>query len=178
MILDIDKIQKYIIIIVKKFKELVSEFDIEIINTYNHPYMSQLTVKKQNVLVIKFDNVEGLFTHNSRTGAFYDNVNEFSIFFMLYFINFINNESERITYSRNMKLYELFSDFLHDSQSHKFTIDSSDEYNILLNIFIYNVSNLNQSGFVKLNSNHNNLAYCSSCTFKTNLQIIEKLKET
>ncbi|WP_024653623.1 DUF764 family protein, partial [Borrelia persica] len=111
---------------------------------------------------IKFDNVDGLFKHNSRTGAFYDNVNEFSIFFMLYFICFIHDESERTTYSRNMKLYTLFSDFLHDSQSHKFTIDSSDEYNILLNIFIYNASSLNQGGFLKLNSNHNNLAYCSS----------------
>ncbi|QTL83999.1 DUF764 family protein [Borrelia miyamotoi] len=89
MILDIYNIQKYIITILKNFKEFVTQFDIQVINTYNHPYMSKLTVDNENVLVIKFDNVEGLFNHNMRTGAFYDNVNEmtyalYTVFHLFY----------------------------------------------------------------------------------------------
>ncbi|QFP42529.1 DUF764 family protein, partial (plasmid) [Borrelia miyamotoi] len=44
MILDIYTLQKYIISILQKFKEFIySDFDIQIINTYNHPYISKLT---------------------------------------------------------------------------------------------------------------------------------------
>ncbi|QBK64120.1 DUF764 family protein, partial (plasmid) [Borrelia miyamotoi] len=68
MILDIYTLQKYIISILQKFKEFIySDFDIQIINTYNHPYISKLTVEKCNILVIKFDNVDDLFKHNMRT---------------------------------------------------------------------------------------------------------------
>ncbi|XAV46600.1 DUF764 family protein (plasmid) [Borrelia miyamotoi] len=96
MIIDIYNIQKYIITILKNFKEFVTQFDIQVINTYNHPYMSKLTVDNENVLVIKFDNVEGLFNHNMRTGAFYDNVNEMSMLFTLYFICFIQNKPQKM----------------------------------------------------------------------------------
>ncbi|QTL84219.1 DUF764 family protein [Borrelia miyamotoi] len=176
MILDIYNIQKYIITILKNFKEFVTQFDIQVINTYNHPYMSKLTVDNENVLVIKFDNVEGLFNHNMRTGAFYDNVNEMSILFTLYFICFIQNKPQKNAYTRVLELYSQFSDFLYYGKQNTFIIDSN-EYITLINIYIYNTSNLNQSGALKLHSTHESLAYCASSSFKANVQIIETPKE-
>ncbi|AHH05697.1 DUF764 family protein (plasmid) [Borrelia miyamotoi] len=172
MILDIYTLQKYIISILQKFKEVAHEFDIQIINTYNHPYISKLTVEKCNILVIKFDNVDDLFKHNMRTGAFYDNVNELGIFFTLYFICFTQNDTDKNAYTRVLEIYSHFSDFLYNGDTHKFSIDA-DEYTTLINIYIYSTSNLNQSGFLKLNSNHESLAYCASSLFKANIQIIE-----
>ncbi|WAZ72717.1 DUF764 family protein (plasmid) [Borrelia miyamotoi] len=173
MILDIYTLQKYIISILQKFKEFIySDFDIQIINTYNHPYISKLTVEKCNILVIKFDNVDDLFKHNMRTGVFYDNVNELGVLFTLYFICFIQNDTDKNAYTRVLEIYSHFSDFLYNGDTHKFSIDA-DEYTTLINIYIYSTSNLNQSGFLKLNSNHESLAYCASSLFKANIQIIE-----
>ncbi|AHH05956.1 Putative cytosolic protein (plasmid) [Borrelia miyamotoi FR64b] len=173
MILDIYTLQKYIISILQKFKEFIySDFDIQIINTYNHPYISKLTVEKCNILVIKFDNVDDLFKHNMRTGAFYDNVNELGVLFTLYFICFIQNDTDKNAYTRVLGLYSLFSDFLYSAKPYEFSI-KNDEYTTLLNIYIYSTSNLNQSGTLKLNSNHESLAYCASNSFKANVQIIE-----
>lgn len=176
MLLNIYTLQKYIISILQKFKEFAQEFDIQIINTYNHPYMAKLAVEKCNILVIKFDNVDGLFNHNMRTGAFYDNINELSILFTLYFICFINNTTDKHAYTRVLGLYSHFSDFLYNGDTHKFSI-TNDEYTTLLKAYIYSTSNLNQSGFLKLNSNHESLAYCASSSFKANIQIIEVPKE-
>ncbi|QTL83998.1 DUF764 family protein [Borrelia miyamotoi] len=96
--------------------------------------------------------------------------------FTLYFICFIQNKPQKNAYTRVLELYSQFSDFLYYGKQNTFIIDSN-EYITLINIYIYNTSNLNQSGALKLHSTHESLAYCASSSFKANVQIIETPKE-
>ncbi|UPA10177.1 DUF764 family protein (plasmid) [Borrelia nietonii YOR] len=181
MILDITTIKQSLISVLKDFTKFASihKLDVDIINTHNHPYMSEHTVKKPNILAIKFENLEGLFNHNLRTGSFYKNVNEFGICFQIYFMAFANVNKN--AYKRLMSLYTLFSDFLHDLGTQRFTFKPEEgisTHEIELKFYIYATTNMQNSGLIDIESNYSKLAYSASCGFKANVQVKEnQIKE-
>ncbi|WP_038358851.1 DUF764 family protein [Borrelia hispanica] len=180
MILDITTVEKCLISTLKEFIKFASIYnlDVGIINTYNHPYMSQYTINNSNIIAVHFNNIDGLFNHNSRTGVFYNNVNEFAINFQLYFMALTNN-SNKDAYERLMLLYTLFSDFLYDFATQSFTFTPEDnDYQINLKFYIHHTTNMQNNGLLDINSNHSNLTYCLSQGFRANIQIEEeKIKE-
>ncbi|WP_024654628.1 DUF764 family protein [Borrelia hispanica] len=181
MILDITTIEKCIISTLKDFIKFASIYNlsVDIINTYNHPYMSKYTVDNSNIIAVQFTDIDGLFEHNSRTGVFYNNVNEFAIHFQLYFMALTSN-SNKDAYERLMLLYALFSDFLHDSATQSFTFTPEDncDYQKNLKFHIRHTTNMQNNGLLDVNSNHSKSTYCLSQGFIANIQIKEeKVKE-
>ncbi|MCD2373470.1 DUF764 family protein, partial [Borreliella burgdorferi] len=81
MIFTLDMLLNHLTQIFKGFKAYATEnnFECDIINTYNHPYLSKITAASSNIIALKFDGTENLFDHNSRAGVFYENALEFSI---------------------------------------------------------------------------------------------------
>uniref|UniRef100_UPI001C01FC8C DUF764 family protein n=1 Tax=Borreliella bavariensis TaxID=664662 RepID=UPI001C01FC8C len=86
MIVTLDSILNHLIQIFKGFKVYATEnsFECDIINTYNHPYLSKITTASPNIIALKFDGTERLFDHDSKAGAFYENALEFSVNFQIY----------------------------------------------------------------------------------------------
>ncbi|UPA18617.1 DUF764 family protein [Borrelia puertoricensis] len=176
MILSTKDIHKSLISYFKNFKERTSKLalNLDLINTYNHPYMSKYTLECANIIAIKFENMDDL-TLGSRAGAFYKNVNEFVLNFQIFILSQVISSKERDAYYTMFQIYSLLSDFIYEN-THKVTLQSEDErYLTELNFYIYPTTNMQNSGLVKIDSNYSNAAYCCNQAFKASVQVIEQL---
>ncbi|AHH10043.1 Putative cytosolic protein (plasmid) [Borrelia parkeri SLO] len=177
MILSTQNIHKSLISYFKIFKERISKLEIklDLINTYNHPYMSKYTIQCENIIAIKFENMDDL-TLGSRAGAFYKNVNEFSLHFQIFILSQVINSKDKDAYYTMFQIYSLLSDFIYENTC-KLTLEQEedDKYSIRVNLYIYPTTNMQNSGLVKIDSNYSNAAYCCSQAFKANVQVIEQL---
>ncbi|WP_420025155.1 DUF764 family protein (plasmid) [Borreliella yangtzensis] len=180
MILNLDTILSYLLKIFQGFKIYATEnnFECDIINTYNHPYLSKITTASPNIIALKFDDTKHLFDHNSKTGAFYENALEFSIDFQVYIIVVVLNSKDFEANSRMLILYAMLSEFLHN-RTHKYTLASPYQpaYVNKINFYIYPISNMQTVGLINLGTKYSNHAYSSSVAFTANVKITEILKE-
>ncbi|UPA16755.1 DUF764 family protein (plasmid) [Borrelia coriaceae] len=180
MILNIKVIHTCLLDYLKSFKEVIKNLGInlDIIHTYNHPYMSKHTTKLENICAVKFENIDNLLIPNSRCGEFYSNVNEFSLHFQIFILSQVINSQDRDSYYTMLQIYSLLTDFIYENTC-KLTLEQEedDKYSVQVNLYIYPTTNMQNSGLIKINSNYSNVAYCCSQNFKANAQIIQKLKE-
>ncbi|WP_418909440.1 DUF764 family protein (plasmid) [Borreliella sinica] len=180
MIITLDILVNYLIQIFKGFKAHATEnnFECDIINTYNHPYLSKITTASPNIVALKFDGTENLFNHNSKAGAFYENALEFSLNFQIYIIAIVLNAKDFEANSRMLILYSMLSEFLHN-RVHKYTLESQSqpEYVSKINFYIYPTSNMQTVGLVNLGTKYSNHAYSASIAFNASVKATEILKE-
>ncbi|AJY73195.1 DUF764 family protein [Borreliella afzelii] len=180
MIVTLDSILNHLIRIFKGFKVYATEnnFECDIINTYNHPYLSKITTTSPNIIALKFDGTEHLFDHDCKTGAFYENALEFSVNFQIYIIVVVLNAKDFDANSRMLILYGMLSDFLHN-RVHKYTLEnqSQPEYVNKINFYIYPTSNMQTVGLINLGTKYSNHAYSASVAFNASVKTIEILKE-
>ncbi|WP_215536836.1 DUF764 family protein [Borreliella bavariensis] len=176
----LDIIVNHLIQIFKGFKVYATEnnFECDIINTYNHPYLSKITTASPNIIALKFDGTEHLFDHDSKAGAFYENVLEFSVNFQIYIIAIVLNAKDFDANSRMLILYGMLSEFLHN-RVHKYTLESQSqpEYVNKINFYIYPTSNMQTVGLINLGTKYSNHAYSASVAFNASVKAIEILKE-
>ncbi len=106
MIVTLDVILNHLIKIFKGFKTYATEnnFECEIMNTYNHPYLSKITTASPNIVALKFDGTQHLFNHDCKPGAFYENALEFSLDFQIYIIAVVLNAKDFDANSRMLML--------------------------------------------------------------------------
>ncbi|ACN92403.1 DUF764 family protein [Borreliella burgdorferi] len=179
MIFTLDMVINHLTQIFKGFKAYATEnnFECDIINTYNHPYLSKITAASSNIIALKFDGTENLFDHNYRAGVFYENALEFSINFQIYTIAIVLNAKDFDANSRMLMLYSMLSDFLHN-KAHKYTLPSlQPEYINKINFYIYPTSNMQTVGLIDLGTKYSNHAYSASIAFNASVKAIEILKE-
>ncbi|WP_458321000.1 DUF764 family protein [Borreliella burgdorferi] len=180
MIFTLDMVLNHLTQIFKGFKAYATEnnFECDIINTYNHPYLSKITAASSNIIALKFDGTENLFDHNSRAGAFYENALEFSLNFQIYIIAIVLNAQDFDANSRMLMLYGMLSNFLHN-KAHKHTLESQSqpEYINKINFYIYPTSNMQTVGLINLGTKYSNHAYSASIAFNASVKAIEILKE-
>ncbi|WP_418455637.1 DUF764 family protein (plasmid) [Borreliella californiensis] len=180
MIVALDSILNHLIQIFKGFKAYAAEnnFECDIINTYNHPYLSKITTTSSNIIALKFDGTEHLFDHDSRAGAFYENALEFSLNFQIYIIAIVLNAKDFDANSRMLILYGMLSKFLHN-RVHKYTLESQSQSKYLnkINFYIYPTSNMQTVGLINLGTKYSNHAYSASVAFNASVKTIEILKE-
>ncbi|WP_425337174.1 DUF764 family protein [Borreliella tanukii] len=180
MIVTLDVILNHLIKIFKGFKTYATEnnFECEIMNTYNHPYLSKITTASPNIVALKFDGTQHLFDHNCNLGTFYENALEFSLDFQIYIIAVVLNAKDFEANSRMLMLYSMLSKFLHN-KDHKYTLESQSqpEYIRKINFYIYPTSNMQTVGMINLGTKYSNHAYSASVAFNASVQAIEILKE-
>ncbi|WP_187983587.1 DUF764 family protein [Borreliella bavariensis] len=176
----LDIIVNHLIQIFKGFKAYATENNVEcdIINTYNHPYISKIITASPNIIALKFDGTEHLFNHASKAGAFYENALEFSVNFQIYIIVVALNAKDFDANSRMLILYGMLSEFLHN-RVHKYTLESQSqpEYVNKINFYIYPISNMQTVGLINLGTKYSNHAYSASVAFNASVKAIEILKE-
>ncbi|WP_215535907.1 DUF764 family protein [Borreliella bavariensis] len=179
MIVTLDSILNHVIQIFKGFKAYAIEnnFKCDIINTYNHPYLSKITTASPNIIALKFNGTEHLFDYDSRAGAFYENALEFSVNFQIYIIVVVLNAKDFDANSRMLILYGMLSEFLHN-RVHKYTLEnqSQPEYVNKINFYIYPTSNMQTVGLINLGTKYSNHAYSASVAFNASVKAIEILK--
>ncbi|WP_417861685.1 DUF764 family protein [Borreliella andersonii] len=179
MIVTLDTILNYLLKIFQGFKAYATEnnFECDIINTYNHPYLSKITTTSPNIIALKFDSTQHLFDHNCKTGEFYENTLEFSLHFQIYIIAIVLNDKEFEANSRMLKLYDMLSKFLHN-KVHKYTLANlQPKYLNKINFYIYPTSNMQTVGLINLGTKYSNHAYSASIAFNASIKAIEILKE-
>lgn len=180
MIITLDIIVNHLIQIFKAFKAYAIEnnFECDIINTYNHPYLSKITTTSPNIIALKFDGTEHLFDHNCKTGVFYENALEFSLNFQIFIISIVLNAKDFDANSRMLILYGMLSEFLHN-RAHKYTLESQSqpEYFSKINFYIYPISNMQTVGLINLGTKYSNHAYSASVAFNASVKATEILKE-
>ncbi|WP_210360319.1 DUF764 family protein [Borreliella garinii] len=180
MIVTLDVILNHLIKIFKGFKTYATEnnFECEIMNTYNHPYLSKITTASPNIIALKFDGTQNLFDHNSRNGEFYQNVLEFNFNFQIYVIAIVLNARDFDANSRMLVLYGLLSEFMHN-KIHNYTLSSphQSEYITKISFYIYPISNMQTVGMITLGTKYSNHAYSSSVACNASVKVIEILKE-
>ncbi|MCD2332750.1 DUF764 family protein [Borreliella americana] len=179
MIMTLDIILSYLLKIFQEFKTYATEnnFECDIINTYNHPYLSKINTTSPNIIALKFDGTQNLFDHNSRNGVFYQNVLEFSFTFQIYIIAIVVNSSDFDANSRMLLLYGLLSEFLHN-KAHKYILTSlQPKYLNKINFYIYPISNMQTVGLINLGTKYSNNAYSTSVAFNASIKAIEIVKE-
>ncbi|WP_418456620.1 DUF764 family protein [Borreliella lusitaniae] len=180
MIVTLDTIVNNLIRIFKGFKAYATEnhFECDIINTYNHPYLSKITTTSPNIIALKFDGTQHLFDHNCKTGAFYENALEFSLNFQIYVIAIVLNDKDFDANSRMLMLYGMLIEFLHN-RAHKYTLSSTHQskYVNKINFYIYPTSNMQTVGMINLGTKYSNHAYSASVAFNASVKAIEVLKE-
>ncbi|WP_418909625.1 DUF764 family protein (plasmid) [Borreliella lanei] len=179
MIFTLDMILNHLILIFKGFKTYATEnnFECDIINTYNNPYLSKITTTSPNIIALKFDGTEHLFDHNSKTGTFYENALEFSLNFQIYIIAIVLNAKDFDANSRMLILYGMLSEFLHN-KNHKYTLPSlQPKYLNKINFYIYPTSNMQTVGLINLGTKYSNHAYSASVALNASVKAIEILKE-
>ncbi len=155
----LDIIVNHLIQIFKGFKAYAIEnnFECDIINTHNHPYLSKITTASPNIIALKFDGTEHLFDHDSKAGAFYANALEFSVNSPIYIIAIVLNAKDFDANSRMLILYGMLSEFLHN-RVHKYTLESQSqpEYVNKINFYIYPTSNMQTVGLINLGTKYSN----------------------
>ncbi|WP_421115150.1 DUF764 family protein (plasmid) [Borreliella andersonii] len=179
MIFTLDMILNHLILIFKGFKTYATEnnFECDIINTYNHPYLLKITTTSHNIIALKFDGTEHLFDQNSKTCEFYENALEFSVNFQIYVIAIVLNAKDFDANSRMLILYGMLSEFLHN-KSHKYILLSlQPKYLNKMNFYIYPTSNMQTVGLINLGTKYSNQAYSASAAFNASVKAIEILKE-
>lgn len=169
----------HIIKILESFKEYAydkGEISLDVINTYNHPYLIQnINTQESNIIAFKFVSEDGLFKHNSHCGTFYDNICEFYINFQIFIISLVLNSNDPDAYNRMLILYSLFREFLHN-RVNKYTLKDAHEFSYTkhLRIYIRPTSNMQNAGLITLKTKHSNSAYSASASFKAGIQISER----
>ncbi|MCD2332821.1 DUF764 family protein [Borreliella americana] len=180
MIVTLDTSLNYLLKIFKEFKTyaIQNDFECEVINTYNHPYLSKINTTSPNIIALKFDGTQNLFDHNSRNGAFYQNVLEFSFTFQIYVIAIVLNARDFDANSRMLVLYGLLSEFMHN-KTHNYTLSNpyQSEYVTKISFYIYPISNMQTVGMITLGTKYSNHAYSSSVACNASVKVIEILKE-
>ncbi|AYE37101.1 hypothetical protein DB313_06250 (plasmid) [Borrelia turcica IST7] len=190
MIISINAIQNYLIEFLNKFASDLREsqeraIELEVINTYNHPYLASYNPRAGNILVVKFDTIDNLFENATRAGKFYTNINEFTLNFALFFISFIV-EADLLentdAYNNMLAIYELFSEFLYNNNYRLKleSINNTAEHSYTTNItyYIYPTSGMQNNGLLTLDSRNSNSAYCANNAFKASVRVEEILEKT
>ncbi|WP_210377317.1 DUF764 family protein [Borreliella garinii] len=179
MIVTLDIILSHLIQIFRGFKAYaaLNNFECDIINTYNHPYLSKITTASPNILALKFDGTEHLFSHNCKPDAFYENSLEFSVNFQIYIIAIVLNDNDFDANSRMLILYGMLSEFLHN-KVHEYILESQSqpEYISKINFYIYPASHMQTVGIINLGTKYSNYAYSASVAFNASVKATEILK--
>ncbi|WP_210362492.1 DUF764 family protein [Borreliella garinii] len=179
MIVTLDIIVNYLLKIFQGFKSYaaLNDFECDIINTYNHPYLSKITTASPNIIAFKFDGTQNLFDHNSKTGAFYKNALEFSVNFQIYIIAIVLNDRDFDANSRMLVLYGLLSEFMH-KKTHNYALSNphQSEYVTKISFYIYPISNMQTVGLINLGTKYSNHAYSVSGAFNASVKATEILK--
>lgn len=180
MLMNLSFYKKGLLKIFSDFVLFTKEYNLpcEIVLTENHPYLSKYTLKNPNLIVFSIGNFEEVTAHDSRSGVFYRNVNEFCLNFEVFFFSFKLLGTNDKPSDSVLDLYGLFTDYLHDaSRSFIIIVDIDENYELKTKYFIHTVSNMLNSGLLKINSNYSDVCYSVNQAFMASIQSCELLKE-
>ncbi|WKC75726.1 DUF764 family protein [Borreliella valaisiana] len=177
MIVGLNESVQFLIQILTKFKKYLDlkEIELEILNTYNHPYLEKFATNASNLIVLKSESFEGLTPRNLRGRNFCKTSNEFRLRFSLYFLSFTLLKAYRDSYESVCKVYEHFLEFLYEN---KFRFDFVKEleggYCLLLTYYLCSLSNLNNDGLLGVSNMHSNMCFSFNQIFLANIQVIKQ----
>ncbi|AHH04016.1 Putative cytosolic protein (plasmid) [Borrelia nietonii YOR] len=176
VLLNLHESQTFLIKIFLSFKDYLKRHSLklEIINSYNRLYLSDLKANYSYIVVINFKGFDCLDPRVLRSGSFYSNVNEFGLKFTLCFLGFVRDVGEFRIYVNLHKVYEYFLDFLHEN-SFKFEFQKSleGEYDLSLNYYLKSTGDLIDGGFVNVSCNERIAVLGLTQSYRADIQVIE-----
>ncbi|WKC77567.1 DUF764 family protein (plasmid) [Borreliella turdi] len=177
MIVGLNESVQFLIKILTKFKHDLrfKEIELEILNTYNHPYLEKFATNTSNLIVLKSESFEGLTPRNLRGRNFCKTSNEFRLRFSLYFLSFTLLNAHRDSYENICKVYEHFLEFLHENRFRfKFTKKLDDGSYLLLTYYLCSISNLNNDGLLGVSNMRSNMCFSFNQIFVANIQALKQ----
>lgn len=179
MLMNLSFYKKGILKIFSNFNFFASKYnlDCDIILSDNHPYLSKYTLNNPNLVVFSIGDFNDLTANDSRGGPFYTNSNEFCFNFEVFLFSFkLSGKNEKPNDSV-LNLYGLFTDYLYDAHnSFIVVVDKDDKYSVKTKYFIHTVSNMLNSGLLRINSNYSDVCYSVNQSFMASVQSYEFLK--
>ncbi|WP_210376589.1 MULTISPECIES: DUF764 family protein [Borreliella] len=177
MIVGLNESVQFLIQILTKFKKYLDlkEIELEILNTYNHPYLEKFATNASNLIVLKSESFEGLTPRNLRGRNFCKTSNEFRLRFSLYFLSFTLLKAYRDSYESVCKVYEHFLEFLYENKFRfDFIKELEGDYCLLLTYYLCSLSNLNNDGLLGVSNMHSNMCFSFNQIFLANIQVIKQ----
>ncbi|WP_215538811.1 DUF764 family protein [Borreliella bavariensis] len=177
MIVGLNESVQVLIKILTKFKQYLElkEIELEIVNTYNHPYLEKFSTNVSNLIVLKSESFEGLTPRNLGSRNLFKTSNEFRLRFSLYFLSFTFLKTYKDSYETVCKVYEHFLEFLHEN---RFWFEFRKEFGcdsyLLLTYYIYSISNLNNDGLLGVSNRISNMCFSFNQIFVANIQALEQ----
>ncbi|WKC79407.1 DUF764 family protein [Borreliella tanukii] len=177
MIVGLNESVQFLIQILTKFKQYLElkEIELEILNTYNHPYLEKFATTTSNLIVLKSESFEGLTPRNLRGRNFCKTSNEFRLRFSLYFLSFTLLKAYRDSYESMCKVYEHFLEFLYENKFRfEFVKELESGYCLLLTYYLCSISNLNNDGLLGVSNMKSNLCFSLNQIFLANIQVVKQ----
>ncbi|WKC84928.1 DUF764 family protein [Borreliella lusitaniae] len=177
MIVGLNESVQFLIQILTKFKKYLElkEIELEILNTYNHPYLEKFATNTNNLIVLKSESFEGLTPRSLSGRNFSKTSNEFRLRFSLYFLSFILLKAYRDSYERICKAYEHFLDFLHENRfKFEFTKELESGSFVLLTYYLCSISDLNNDGLLGVSNMQSNMCFSFNQIFIANIQVLKQ----
>ncbi|SCW38712.1 protein of unknown function [Borreliella japonica] len=177
MIVGLNESLQFLIKILTKFKKYLDlkEIELEILNTYNHPYLEKFTTNVSNLIVLKSESFEGLTPRNLRGRNFCKISNEFRLRFSLYFLSFTLLKAYRNSYESMCKVYEHFLEFLHENRFRfEFVKELESGSCLLLTYYLCSISNLNNDGLLGVSNMQSNMCFSFNQIFVANIQVVKQ----
>ncbi|MCD2409480.1 DUF764 family protein [Borreliella burgdorferi] len=177
MIIGLNESVQFLIKILTNFKKYLylKEIELEILNTYNHPYLEKFTTNTSNLLVLKSESFEGLTPRNLRGRNSCKEFNEFRLRFSLYFLSFVLFKAYKDSYENICKVYEHFLEFLHENRfKFEFTKELEGDSYLLLTYYLCSISNLNNDGLLGVSNMHANMCFSFNQIFVANIQVLKQ----
>ncbi|WPM06399.1 DUF764 family protein (plasmid) [Borreliella sinica] len=177
MIVGLNESIQFLIKILTKFKEylVLREIELEILNTYNHPYLEKFATNTNNLIVLKSESFEGLAPRNLRGRNSGETSNEFRLRFSLYFLSFTLFKAYRDSYESMCKVYEHFLEFLHKNRFRfDFIKELENSSYLLLTYYLSSISNLNNDGLLGVSNMQSNMCFSFNQIFVANIQVLEQ----
>ncbi|AJA90729.1 hypothetical protein OY14_04580 (plasmid) [Borreliella chilensis] len=177
MILGLTESVQFLIKILTAFKEYLNlkGIELEILNTYNHPYLEKFATNVNNLIVLKSESFEGLTPRNLNGSSFCSSSNEFRLRFSLYFLSFTLLKACQDSYNSMYKVYEHFLEFLHENRFRfEFKKELENGSYLLLTYYLCSISNLNNDGLLGVSNRHSNMCFSSNQIFVANIQVLKQ----
>lgn len=177
MIVGLNESVQFLIKILTKFKEFLDlkEIELEILNTYNHPYLEKFATNTSNLIVLKSESFEGLTPRNLRGRNFCKTSNEFRLRFSLYFLSFTVLKAYKHSYESVCRVYEHFLEFLHENRFRfEFTKELDNGSYLLLTYYLSSISDLNNDGLLGVSNMRSNMFFSFNQIFVANIQVLKQ----
>ncbi|ANF34407.1 hypothetical protein A7978_04675 (plasmid) [Borrelia turicatae] len=176
MLLNLYESQTFLTKILIMFKNYLKHhsFKIEVINSYNRLYLTDLIDDYSYLLIINPKGFDCLDPRALRSGNFYSSVNEFGLKFTLCFMGFVGDVGDLKIYVNLHKIYECFLDFLHENScKFEFIKSLEDEYDLSLNYYLKSTGDLLNGGGSSVAYNSGRAILGLTQSYRADIQVIE-----